>query len=479
MVTTSTALQVQRQSWSSAVLSNGVEFPLTPLQVLSGRLPTGLRGSLYRNGPAAFERSQERVGHWFDGDGAILGVHFDNEGATGVYRYVNTIAHQEELAQDRLLYGGYGTLPRGPLLQKIGRHVKNVANTSVFAFSDEVLALWEVDCPHSLDARTLQTQGMTKLGKRYRFPYSAHPKQDPKTKEIFNFGVSYRVTHATINLYRSDASGQIQQHRKYRMPKIGYVHDIALVGRYLVLIMPPIRVQTVPHLALLQRPVSECMTWHPEEGTEIWVFDRETLERVDRIKTDPWFHWHFGNGYETEDGRLVMSVVRYADFHTNQSMRELVKGEIKTPSPSALWELQLGLNPGRVIDFSPLWNRTCEMPTVPLESVGYQNRYTFVSCYRRQYVLGDWFKAIARYDHQTGQVVEADFGEFCYPSEPIYASDLENPEKAWIITVVYDSAADQSEVWIFDADCLNAEPVCRLGLPEVIPLSFHGTWRSQ
>jgi len=39
-------------------------------------IPEGLRGSLYRNGPARLERGGVRVGHWFDGDGAILAVHF-------------------------------------------------------------------------------------------------------------------------------------------------------------------------------------------------------------------------------------------------------------------------------------------------------------------------------------------------------------------------------------------------------------------
>lgn len=52
------------------------EFPLTSLAILSGEIPEGLQGTLYRNGPARLVRGDWRVGHWFDGDGAILAVHF-------------------------------------------------------------------------------------------------------------------------------------------------------------------------------------------------------------------------------------------------------------------------------------------------------------------------------------------------------------------------------------------------------------------
>ncbi|MGK7938467.1 MAG: carotenoid oxygenase family protein, partial [Xenococcaceae cyanobacterium] len=35
-----------------------------------------------------------------------------------------------------------------------------------------------------------------------------------------------------------------------------------------------------------------------------------------------------------------------------------------------------------------------------------------------------------------------------------------------------------SEVRIYGSDRLEDEPLCRLGLPSVIPPGFHGTWKS-
>ena len=76
-------------TWAKA-LEPATEFPSTALPLLCGQVPDGLRGTLYRNGPARLERGGIKVGHWFDGDGAVLAVHFTPVGATGVYRYVQT-----------------------------------------------------------------------------------------------------------------------------------------------------------------------------------------------------------------------------------------------------------------------------------------------------------------------------------------------------------------------------------------------------
>src|SRR4028119_1469022 len=103
-----------KKEWAKAIAQPATEFPATSLPVLSGTIPASLRGTLYRNGPARLERGGIRVGHWFDGDGAILAVHFNTRldkggsGATGLYRYVQTDGYQEEAAADQLLYGNYG-----------------------------------------------------------------------------------------------------------------------------------------------------------------------------------------------------------------------------------------------------------------------------------------------------------------------------------------------------------------------------------
>jgi carotenoid cleavage dioxygenase-like enzyme len=54
----------------------------------------------------------------------------------------------------------------------------------------------------------------------------------------------------------------------------------------------------------------------------------------------------------------------------------------------------------------------------------------------------------------------------------------QNSDTGWILTVVYDSRLDRSEVRIYQSDRVDGDPYCRLALPSVIPPCFHGTWRS-
>lgn len=46
------------------------EFDFAHVRV-EGKIPGGLRGAFYRNGPALFERDGVRYRHWFDGDGLV------------------------------------------------------------------------------------------------------------------------------------------------------------------------------------------------------------------------------------------------------------------------------------------------------------------------------------------------------------------------------------------------------------------------
>ncbi len=55
-----------------------LEFTLTPIPIISGIVSPGLKGSLDRNGPARLSRNGQQVGNWFDGDDAILAVHFNS-----------------------------------------------------------------------------------------------------------------------------------------------------------------------------------------------------------------------------------------------------------------------------------------------------------------------------------------------------------------------------------------------------------------
>ncbi|MBH8577022.1 carotenoid oxygenase family protein [Nostocaceae cyanobacterium CENA369] len=467
-----------KKAWAGAIAKPATEFPLTQLPILFGKIPDGLRGTLYRNGPARLERGGTPVGHWFDGDGAILAVHFTDEGATGTYRYVQTAEYQAETQADRFLYGVYGMHRPGPIWKRWFQPMKNAANTSVLALPDKLLALWEATNPYALDLQTLETIGLDNLGALPKeLPYSAHYKRDPHTGEIFNFGVSIGSS-VNLNLYKSDRTGKIIQKTAFKLDRYSIIHDFVLTQKYLVFFIPPMGMKILSVMLGLTT-FSESLLWKPQLGTQVLIFDRENLSLVSRGETDPWFHWHFGNAYEDKDGSVILDVVQYSNFQqSNENLREVATGETHTAAKGRLWQVRLNPQTGKVTTTQEVVNRKCEFPVVQQSQVGQSWRYTYISLLSKNGdIEKDLYGAIARFDYKTETLTEADLGENRYVSEPIHAQDTQNPDAGWVLTVVYDGNSDSSEVWVFDSDRLDAEPVCKLGLPSVIPHSFHGTWK--
>lgn len=467
----------QVRAWAKAIAYPAKEFGLTPLLVLSGAIPPGLRGSLYRNGSARLERGGQRVGHWFDGDGAVLGVHFTNTGASGIYRYVQTAEYKAEEKAGKLIFESYGTMPPRAVWEQFGKSPKNPANTSVIVLPDKVLALWEGGQPYALDLQTLDTIGLDTLGGlKNDLPYSAHPKRDPKTGDIYNFGVTYGK-NGMLHIYRSDSTGQIQQQAAIALDGLPLIHDFVLTSKYLVFFIPPVRLNPLPLLTKL-KSFSDSLSWQPNKGTQILVIDRDTLGVVSRGEAEPWFQWLFGNGYVDTDGCVVVDTVCYKNFQTNQYLKEVVTGQTQTTAKGTLWKIRLNPQSGKVIEMEEVLKRICDFPTVASNEIGQLSRFTYLLLHRLETDISqERFGAIGRFDHQTRILTEADIGNNRYPVEPIYAPDAKIPGQGWILTVVFDGDHNSSEVWIFDANHLDAAPVCMLALPSVVPLGFHGTWK--
>ena len=470
--------------WATAIAQPAIEFAATPVAVLAGHLPTDLRGTLYRNGPARFERGGTRADHWFDGDGAVLRVHFDGEQAVATYRYVRSAGFVEEEAADRCLYRGYGSLPPGGFWQRWQAQIKNAANTSVLALTDgsqsalggdRLLALWEGGLPHRLDLETLETVGLDDLGGlKASDSFTAHPKRHPRTGKIFGFGL-VPGGNATLNVYRCSAAGIVEQTGTIPLSGIPLIHDVVLADRYLVFCVSPVRLSPLPALFGLSS-FSDALQWQPQQGTQIIVVDADSLEAIALNSVDPWFQWHFGHSYLDFDGSVVFDVVRYPDFATNQQLKEVASGQLSTPADAQLWQYRIDPKTAKILDQQCLIDRHCEFPLALGQD---ETAVTYLNVHRTVPTpLGELFGAIARFDAKAGLTV-ADAGEGYYPSEPIPVENPANPEQPWVLTVVYNGHDHRSEVWVYQGNALEAGPICRLELPEVVAHSFHGIWVSE
>lgn len=486
MVQPASAIATDRatpQGWGQAMATPAVEFGPVALPVIAGALPAGLRGHLYRNGPARLQLGGQSVGHWFDGDGAVLGVHFDGTQATATYRYVCTSGYEAESEAGRYLYSGYGSLAPGPLWQRWQSQIKNAANTSVLATPERLLALWEGGLPHRLDPHTLDTLGLDRLvGDAEQLgngdPFSAHPKRHPRTGHWFNFGL-VPGANATLNLYRCSPQGRLEQRGEVPLNGIPLIHDFVLADRYLVFCVPPLRLNPLPAV-LGFCSFSDALQWQPRRGTQLVVVDADSFEVVGWNRVDPWFQWHFGQAHLDSDGFIQLEVVAYPDFATNRQLQEIgAQQQIHTPAEGRLRRLRLNPHTAEIVEDVLLVDRPCEFPTsLPVEPGAVATNPTYLNLHREQPARpGEMFQAIGCYHSATGDLTVADAGEHCYPSEPRPVFDRHHSGQVWVLTVVYDAVAQASALWIYDGYNLHESPICKLALPQVVPPSFHGTWQ--
>ncbi|MEL6814756.1 MAG: carotenoid oxygenase family protein [Cyanobacteria bacterium J06598_3] len=492
---------ISPQPWHKALAKPATEFGPSPLSIISGSVPPGVRGTLYQNGTGRLARGGEPVGHWFDGDGAILRVHLDGEDVTGTYRYVQTEGYRRESEAGKFLYGNYGMRYPGPLWEHItglvkGTAVKNSANTSVLALPDKLLALWEAGNPHSLDLETLETFGKESLGwLGGAAPFSAHPLKDPISGEIYSIGVD---PMCNLSLYRCDRHCNLIKKNVIPLTDVPLVHSFVMAGPYLVFLISPVKVNLMP-LLFNQQSYADSVEWVANRGTRI-IVDRESLEIVSESRAESWFQWHYGNACVEANGPegpkeiVRLDFARFDDFTgINEVLREVPTGRMKTTAYGRLYQLRLNPKTGRVLSNECVLDRDCEFPQVPAAKVGQPWRHTYVLMHRDGVVTGqercepaslcgaregaprDWFGAIGKFDYETGELTQTDLGENHYGTEPLHVQDANHPEKGWLLEVVYNSSAERSELWILDDARL--EVCCKLALPGIVPLGFHGTWQ--
>src|SRR5258708_37698064 len=98
--------------WSSGFRSLEEEHSYSIAEI-EGEVPRGLRGTLYRNGSGRNQLVGQWFPHWFDGDGMITAVRFDEAGVHFRNRYGPTPSYRDATEAGRILNRGFGKIRPG------------------------------------------------------------------------------------------------------------------------------------------------------------------------------------------------------------------------------------------------------------------------------------------------------------------------------------------------------------------------------
>ena len=163
-----------------------------------GEIPKDLEGSFVQNNPNP-SRKPDGLYHWFDGDGMVHGISFQNGRADYRNRYVQTEGRKAELQSDKNLWRGI--LEPIDFDNPLGTD-KDTANTDLVYHNGKLLAMWWLSgTPYSLDPKTFETQNKETFDNSLPFSFAAHPKVDPITGELIFFSYNPYNSHFNRALY--------------------------------------------------------------------------------------------------------------------------------------------------------------------------------------------------------------------------------------------------------------------------------------
>lgn len=439
---------------------------------VEGTIPPELRGTLYRNGPSLFSNHGRGYGHWFDGDGAVSAVRFAGGRAEGAVRVVQSDALLEERRQGRALFSGYGTpVPGGPIA-RIRNRGKNAANTSVFSWQGKLYALFEGGRPTEIDPGDLQTLGESSLGGVLGPTFSAHPHRVRSRKASYNFGIRYG-RETLLDVYELPDEGPCRRIASVQLAGPTMIHDFIATNGHLIFLAPPLRLRIVRQLLGLGT-YGENLAWRPEMGTEVVVVPLANPESPIRFSTEPFYQWHFANAFE-RGGQLVLDLVRYPDFDTNEWLRSKLHGGADQEAQGTYWRSTIDAV-ARTLRSEERWAGSCEFPRVDPRVLCGEHRVVWLAAH-----AGDrrgMFDAVAKLRPETGSAEVLRLGDDQFPSEPIFAprpgSTAE--DDGWVLSLVYDARAHRSHVAILDGRRLADGPVARAFFDHHLPFTFHGGW---
>jgi carotenoid cleavage dioxygenase len=271
------------------------EVTVTDLPV-SGRVPDELCGRYLRNGPNPAGPVEPGRYHWFTGDGMVHGVRL-RDGRAEWYRnrWVRSPAVAAALGEPA------PPSPFGPDVPIFA------ANTNVIGHAGRTLALVEAGAPPVALTDELETLGPTDFDGTLEHPFTAHPKRDPVTGELFAvayfWGWGERIRYMVVG-----ADGRVRRSVDVPVPGAPMVHDTAITGTRAVLFDLPCTFSLDDALAGAALPYR----WNPAYGARVGLIPREgTADDVRWFEVEPCWVFHVLNAHDDADGTVVVDLVRW------------------------------------------------------------------------------------------------------------------------------------------------------------------------
>ncbi len=464
------AAGLARAPWLSGWKSVAAESLGPASATVEGRMPAALAGTLYRNGPAWFERDGFRYDHWFDGDGMVHAWRIDDGRVSHRARMVETPKLARERKAGRFNTFAAGTTVPDPVPLR-NNDDATTANTSVCTIDGRLFALCEAGSAFELDPATLDTLGpVTWRDDLAALPFSAHPLRD-RDGSTWNFGALSIVGGAQLLVWHIGADGALRGAHPIEMPAPGYLHAFTQTDRHLVFITTPFDYRQAGSFF-------EGLTFASDRPCMVAVVDKATPGQSRWFEADFAMCYHFGDAYE-RDGRIVVRAVQHGDIAEARSpMQAAMHGmQAAEASRARLAELEIDLRGGAGARWRSLPLDGIEFPLFDPRTPGDRGARLYMPT-----IAGNpdapFFNAVAMFDGDSGRREVHDYGRTILAEEHVFVPrpGSRRPDDGWLLGTLLDPARDRRGLAVLDARRISDGPVATAWLPYNFPLGFHGTF---
>ena len=436
---------------------------------VTGQVPAALNGDFLRNGPNPMFEPTGRY-HMFDGDGMLVGFHFDEGRVSYKNRWIHSKALDAEIRLGRNVYPGLADMMNFPSEELVGDAgpVKNPANTHIVRHAGKTLALWEGGLPTEVTSN-LDTVGEWDFNGKLAGAMTAHPRLDPRTGEMFFFG--YQPFPPFIRYYVVDASGALVHSTDIDLPAPVMMHDFVITEDHAIFLDSPVCFN-------MSGDGGEMVRWQPENGCRLGVLPRRgDGSEIRWFEIEPGHVQHFWNAWVDGD-RIELSGSRltHVDFGMQSGDDNLTDSSANAEAghPARYW-IDLAAGEAGWEQFDDMGGDFCRFNET---MTGVKTRYDYMCGFSGSNdVMGD-FDAVVKYDAVTGAKTQWQSGAHGHVGEAVFAPDPDGTgeDDGWLLTLVWNDSTDGTDLCVIDARDVAAGPVARIHAPERVSFGFHANW---
>jgi carotenoid cleavage dioxygenase-like enzyme len=398
-------------------------------------------------------------------------------------RFVETQRYRRQRDAGRQLYGYYrNPYTDDPSVRDIAHpNTRTTANTTPVILGGKLYATKEDGLPYEIDPNTLATLEQTDFGGVWKSEtFTAHPKIDPLTGEMFAYG--YEATglcSRDVFVCRFDRAGNITKQWRFEAPHTTILHDMWLTQEHVV-------IPGSGAVTSLERLKAGRIHWGWDRSKPSWhaVIPREGGSEDIRFFYGPERSIVHTINARTEGGKIILEGPA-ANGNTWPWFDD-IDGAPYRPVPNTLRRFTLDLTSDRNEVVEETLNETpiASFTRMDERFMTLPYRYFYVQYADSRYDSGSKLgrtdgNCIGRFDLLTGELKSFFPGSARAVHEPVFIprSDTSPEGDGYLLAVGQNVEEPGTELYVIDAR--RMEELARVTLPFGSSPQVHGTWARQ